>query len=218
MGTNIMQYASLELFNGCPPFFQEFNDKLVQDDDGRQTARTNRINLSQTGMGLHYVKGLQSAASKWRLAQSVTGLAYKNGSEFSSDLMDSYSAQARVSLSVVAFEAFARIFKGGDWPTAKAVVLKKPDSKLCDETRQMLSNGDILKKLSGQPANAQQKIRLADFQIDQDEELYPVCVAIRNSFTHGSIGGWSELVDLAPKMQAFILDGIQEYCCELIKK
>ena len=113
-----MPYASIRLFNGCQIFFQQFNDYLVQDDPGREKARANGIRLSQTGMGQHFVYGIQGAASKWRLANSVTGLRYDDSTGVSEELGEAYSAQARVAMSVVAFEAFARIFTSGGWPTA----------------------------------------------------------------------------------------------------
>jgi hypothetical protein len=87
----------------CPSFFQQFNDHLVEDDPEREKARANGMRLRQTGTGQHFVNGLQGAASKWRLANSVTGLRYDDSNGVSEELAESYSAQARVAMSVVAF-------------------------------------------------------------------------------------------------------------------
>jgi len=210
-----MPYAPLTLFNGCPSFFQDFNDRLVKDHAGRSLAAANRIQLAQTGLGLHYVDGLQSAASKWRLAEGVTGLSYSDISDVSDLLATSYSAQARVSLSVVAFEAFARIFLGGNWPDAQVAVFTAHNPALCSEVRSMLNTDGLFTKLHSS-ANPAQQARLNNFQNSgRDDELYPVCVAIRNAFAHGAIGGMSCVIDAAPKLQMYALNGIRQYCDDL---
>lgn len=210
-----MPYAPLTLFNGCPSFFQDFNDRMVRDDPGRLLARSNSIILAQTGMGLHFVSGIQSAASKWRLASSVAGLLYDDSATVSELLADSYSAQARVAMSVVAFEAFARIFTSGDWPTAQSVVMTSIDTGLCTATRDLLDSDDLFNNLHSNASPAQQA-RLQNFHTaGLDSELYSVCVSIRNAFAHGAIGGQEGLIDLAPNLQAHILDGIKDYCTNL---
>lgn len=210
-----MQYMPAKLFNGCPTFFQEFNDRLVDSDAGRQIAGTNGILLEQTDIGKHLVTNLQSAASKWRLASAVNGLSYSDGSDVSDPLSASYSAQARVSLSVVAFEAFARIFAASDWPTVQAAVFITPDPQLCFDTRELLEKNGLFAKLLRQSRAAQQR-RLSDFlRSGEDNELYPVCVAIRNAFAHGAVGGRPSLINLAPRLQVFILGSIETYCTDL---
>jgi hypothetical protein len=114
----------------CPSFFQQFNDHLVEDDPEREKARANGMRLRQTGMGQHFANGIQGAASKWRLAKSVTGLRYDDSTGVSEGLAESYSAQARVAMSVVAFEAFARIFTSRHWPIAQPVVTTNTDTGL----------------------------------------------------------------------------------------
>ncbi|EEE38719.1 hypothetical protein RKLH11_2563 [Rhodobacteraceae bacterium KLH11] len=118
-------------------------------------------------------------------------------------------------MSVVAFEAFARIFTSGDWPTAQSVVMTNIDAGLCTATRDLLDSDDLFNKLHSN-ARPGQQARLQNFHVSgTDSELYSVCVSIRNAFAHGAIGGQEGLVNLAPELQAHILDGIKDYCTSL---
>lgn len=172
--------------------------------------------MRRTGDGLSYIDGIQSAASKWRLANSITGLRYNGSTDVSEGLADSYSAQARVAMSVVAFEAFARIFTSGDWPTAQSVVMTNIDTVLSTATRDLLGSDDLFKKLHSKAGSAQQA-RLQNFcTAGMDNELYSVCVSIRSAFAHGTIGGQAGLIDLAPDLQKYILGSIEDYCTKLV--
>jgi hypothetical protein len=199
----------------CPSFFQQFNDHLVEDDPEREKARANGMRLRQTGTGQHFVNGLQGAASKWRLANSVTGLRYDDSTGVSEGLAESYSAQARVAMSVVAFEAFARIFASGNWRDAQPVVTTNTDNGLCKATRDFLDSDDLFNKLHSNARPAQQR-RLQNFYTHgMDTELYAVCVSICNAFAHDAIGGRVGLIDLAPDLQEYILGSIKNYCVAL---
>lgn len=212
-----MPYASLTLFNGCPIFFQSFNTALVSTDRGRALAHENGLILKQTGMGLHYLDGVQGAASKWRLAQSATGLEYSAGTDVSDDLKLSYSAQVRVVMAVIAFEAFSRMFRSNDWPSVSSIVLSATNDSLCVETRRLLDSAGTLEHLYA-VSNSQQQKRLLAFEAGDDSMLYAVCVALRNAFAHGAIGGKAELLKLSPKLQGYILEGIKSYCLQKVQE
>lgn len=204
------------LFNGCPEFFNEFSKRLVATEEGRCLAQRQRVRLLELENGQFRVDGLSSAASKWRLARAVDGLSYSAEDEagISNALADAYSAQARVTLSVIAFEAFARIFSVKDWRNVQTLVFKEIENKLCEEVREFLEKDSILEKLKlgSRPKQAES---LDNFVSGVDVELYPVCVAIRNAFAHGKIGSRPRLTDLAPKLQDFVLCGIENYCNEI---
>lgn len=208
-----MKYAPLTLFNGCPDFFQSFNNSLVQNDKGRTFANSQGLSIKQSGMGLHYLDGIQGAASKWRLAQGVVGLKYSDEADVSDGLKSSYSAQARVTVSVIAFEAFVRMFQGKTWPEISKKILRHEDDELHQQTWKLLSEAGTLEHLR-EVSEASQKKRIQDFMDGKKDLLYAICVSLRNAFAHGRIGGKKELADLAPKLQNFILDGVQLYCTQ----
>lgn len=205
-----MSYSPLTLFNGCPTFFRQFNNAIVSTDTGRAFGSECGVKLKQTGMGLHFVDGIQGAASKWRLSRNVVGLSFDTTSDVSMGLMSSYSAQVRVALSVVAFEAVSRMFRAESWPDTMVRVFTDEDNELCTDCRLILNNNVIYSQLFD-TAKAAQKVRLEAFMDGNNDMLYQVCVSIRNAFSHGNIGGKEELVDLSPKLQSYILIGIENY-------
>jgi hypothetical protein len=211
-----LQYAPTPFFNGCPHFFQKFNNIIVSTDAGRVLGHSCKVTTRQSGMGLHYIVGLQQAASKWRLAQDVNGLGFKDDSVSSSFLKSSYSAQVRVAVSVVAFETFSGIFNDGDWSNTMTTVFINHDNNLCSQTRELLNDSGTFSHLKDVTTSSTQKARLDDFNNGNDAVLYQVCVSIRNAFAHGSIGGKPELVSIAPDLQGYVLDSIKKYCSDVV--
>jgi hypothetical protein len=213
-----LQYAPTPFFNGCPSFFQKFNNTIVSTDAGRALGKSCKVRIRQSGMGLHYIDGLQQAASKWRLARDVTGLGFRDEGEVSFSLMSSYSAQVRVAVSVVAFETFSNIFDDGDWSNTMTTVFVEHDSDLCAQTRALLDDSGTFDHLYDVTTAPAQKNRLNEFKSGDDAVLYQVCVCIRNAFAHGSIGGKPELVSIAPMLQSYILNSIQKHCVDIINE
>ncbi|NBE07978.1 hypothetical protein [Paragemmobacter ruber] len=208
-----------------PKFFSEFSDVILIPAN-RVVAKRHDVRIV-IGANGEYVYGLTNAASKWRVANSITsfnadilqatpvvaGEHSSFESKISQKLCNSYSAQMQIALAVFAFEAYAGCFgsNGRDWYQHKQVVFKLNNLDLSRKLRQISEAERIRLKLEGFLAKETHKNRLNRFFSGEDEFLYDFCHFVRHAYAHGALRGYQGLIDVSSELKLFILNGIRAH-------
>lgn len=212
-----------------PEFFRSLEANLATPA-GQIVASNQKVKMIEVN-GNPRVFNLSQAASKWRVAKCAQGLAVDllperevRGEEDSSEyritesLRDSYSAQLLISLSVFAFEAYARCF-GRDWKQHSQVVFTVAEPELAGKLRSVKAASEMKERIIEFLTNESQKQRTREFFNDKrDDYLYDVCHFIRHGYAHGVLRGYADLVDLAPDLRNYILSGIQDHAEQISLK
>ncbi|MGR3649631.1 MAG: hypothetical protein ACU0BJ_14520 [Shimia sp.] len=205
-----------------PDFFIEFEANLCNSSEGRAIAARHKVKLKEVESGWA-VDGLTKAASKWRVANSVTGLdaaimepistrssTVVPDDAISQKLCDSYSSQLIISVSVFAFETYAHCF-GRNWLQHKGYVFREPNMDLAARLRNVNGVDKLAEKIESFLERENQKQRVNEFFGGQDDFLYDICHFIRHGYAHGALQGYHCLVNIAPELKNFVLGGIRNH-------
>lgn len=212
-----------------PQVFLDFSS-LVSHPNNKNIAKKHSVRLLE-GQNGHYVDKLTNAASKWRVANSITSFNAgilstsehdKSGAsieaQISQKLCDSYSAQMQISLAVFAFEAYAKCFGkiGHDWYTHKQIVFKSfGDPQLAARVRSLRGAKELQGQLEAFLGNPAQKGRLNTFFSGDDHLLYDFCHFVRHAYAHGALRGYDSLIDVSNDLKKFILMGIKSHLSKI---
>lgn len=214
----MVNYHVSEMFSGCPPFFSDFQSKMLSTEKGRTVCDEMNFKYNQTSTnGIEWFLGdLSKAASKWRVADQFQHIMFE---DISCDLKDQYSEQLRVALSVNAFEQYCKMWRTPCKKQAKKWhevfhLVTKQDVELCKDVRTAFTSNTY--KALKNSAEKNLSLRLDQFKDGCDNQLYPVCVAIRNSFAHGDMGGNEQIAEIGKFLSIYTLESIKSHTKKLI--
>ena len=203
------------LFKNAPLFYEELH-KLLSD------ACKNVHNINGFGFSFKLVetghcidtRNLSQAAAKYRLAKNVTGLSTE-GYPASSETPQHYSAQVIISLSVVAFEAYCRLFDK-NWHKVYFDIISQD---IADQYSKAFSDIPLaddffgrLKRAQDQKNGANLIRKIEAFESGETQNLYAVAVGFRNAFAHGRLGTLGGTTEVGQCLREFILDAVKLDC------
>lgn len=203
-------YKPAELETKAPEFFTKFLEAMVGTDEGQQRAKKLNLAISTTAKKMYRIEGVETAASKWRLAKSVNGIEVEG---YKDHTIKAYVSQFKVYLSVVAFERYADMF-GAKWYEMDSETFT-PNKDLASRIRTALTKKEF--ELFRKGANMGKLPDKFDaFRDGDDANLVPFFVAVRNGFAHGTLAAQSNFEAFGEEIREYVLSGIQTHASELI--
>lgn len=188
----------------------EFVVRLIQaalpTPESRQSAIGLGMDVRSAGGGKHVLYGLNIAGSKWNLANVATGISTQGPPP--GDIAF-YSAQLRVTLAFIAFEAYSKPFKR-KWTELKSdlnvahlhdeiqIIRNATSVKLSDKIRGVLENDKLRKDI-------------VDFLQGEDVNFLSLAAGIRHCFAHGLVGSEKDISYISNELNQLILRCIEEH-------
>jgi hypothetical protein len=127
-----------------------------------------------------------------------------------------YSQQLRIAFAVQAFEAHAKVF-GRKWSDHFPEVIRD-DITLASDLRAHDEFTALSERLIKITENENLRERVKEFQLQDTDNIYPICVAIRHGFSHGTLRHFEIVSEFSDGLSAHIINCIEMHVKELTKE
>jgi len=195
------------MFKGAPDFFNLLDAAILATEASRQKYRLRGFDLRPSPSGSYFVYGLSLAAAKWRLADVTLGI---DAPGYSDGVQKSYSGQLRVTLSVIALEAYAKV-TSKRWHQMNGHNALENLDILAGGIRAKLSD-KLFTRVHESLRDQGLKDSILAFKNGDNERVVGLAVAIRHCFAHGLIPAESDIVKVADGLRSIVLNSIKASC------
>ncbi len=186
---------------------QEFEDLRLSALGSVQSAKARGYDIRKSPQGKDYVYGLLKAASKFKLAKSISDVQYV---DYAERTRVHYTAQIKITAAFVAFEAYSRLRNNRRWHSL-ADVISGNYLVEASEIRKSISLKSLTELRNFMDRQALQD-RLDNFSNGNLQEVFSVACALRNGFAHGLYGSRGQFYRASLKLRPLILKAIKEDC------
>ena len=153
-------------FSNAPSFFIKLYELLEQQ--GTDTTIVNsfgfRFNLTESGHCID-ASEVSRSASKYRLAQNVTGLT---ATDYHEQTVRNYSGQIIISLSVVAFESYCRLFNKKWYKAYQEILCGEKAARAREQIHGLNLQDEFFLKLKRSQSDNSMKERIDKFSQGDD--------------------------------------------------
>ncbi|MGI1660832.1 hypothetical protein ACRDNQ_01215 [Palleronia sp. KMU-117] len=202
-------------FDNAPDFFVKLHAAAMAA--GADLTAANRggyvFELAPTKRCID-ARNLSQAAAKYRLAKAFRSLTLEGYPE-SSNTPQHYSAQVMMSLSVVAFEAYCRLFDEKWHRVYFDIISSELATAHCATFNEIPLDEKFfvrLKRAQDEKLGANLIAKIEEFEGGEVRNLYAVAVGFRNAFSHGRLGTLEGTAEVGPCLRNFILEAIKLDC------
>ena len=200
------------MFSGCAQCFLDLDEKININATSRINIRYLNVKVKQSAGGKYYLDGLNSAASKLRLAGSAK--LYLDG--YSNGTRNDYEAQFKLLMAAVALESYSKVFGSDSTKTASELAQLQISNEF-SAFRNIISEGSI-RKARDKLTQKALKDRLEKYINGNDLEIMSIVVAIRHCFAHGLIGSQLSCSPFGGPLAELTLDLIMRHCNSITAK